>query len=68
MATAAKSSNVTTTAIFRPVDQNGELLPPESLLPDPTAATTVVVVEEDAVVVEVLEVELVVVLRWVVDV
>jgi len=63
IATAATSSNVTTTAIFRPVDQNGEPLSLESLLPDPTAATTVVVEEEDVVVLEVLEVELVVVLR-----
>jgi hypothetical protein len=68
IATAANSSNVTTTAIFFPVDQNGELLPPEPLLPDPAVAITVVVVDEDVVVLEVLEVELVVVLRWVVDV
>ena len=59
---------MTTTAIFFPVDQNREPLPLEPLLPDATAATIVVVVEEDVVVLEVLEVELVVVLRWVVDV
>jgi len=63
IAAAASSSNVTTTAIFFPVDQNGEPLSLEPLLPDPTAATNVVVVEEDVVVLEVLEVELVVVLR-----
>jgi hypothetical protein len=68
IATAAKSSNVTTTAIFFPVDQNGEPLSLESLLPDPAVATTVVVVDEEVVVLEVLAVELVVVLRWVVDV
>jgi hypothetical protein len=65
---AASSNNVMTTAIFFPVDQNGELLPLELLLSDATAATTVVVVDEDVVVLEVLEVELVVALRWVVDV
>ena len=63
IATAASSNNITTTAIFFPVDQNGEPLSLESLLPDPTAATTVVVVEEEVVVLEALEVELVVVPR-----
>ena len=50
------------------MDQNGELLPLEPVLPDPAVATTVVVVDEEVVVLEVLAVELVVVLRWVVDV
>jgi hypothetical protein len=68
IATAARSNNITTTAIFFPVDQNGELLPLEPVLPDPAVATTVVVVDEEVVVLEVLAVELVVVLRWVVDV
>jgi hypothetical protein len=58
------SSRVTTAAIFRPLDQNGELDPPELSDEDGPAAAAIVVVDDE--VVEVLEVELVDVERCVV--
>ena len=67
MPTAARSNRVTTAAIFRPLDQNGELEPPEvSDETGPAAAAIVVVVDEVVEVLEVLEVELVDVDRCVV--
>jgi hypothetical protein len=67
MPTAARSNRVTTAAIFRPLDQNGELEPPEVSDEDgPAAAAIVVVVDEVVEVLEVLEVELVDVDRCVV--
>jgi hypothetical protein len=67
MPTAARSNRVTTAAIFRPLDQNGELEPPEVSDEDgPAAAAIVVVVDEVVEVPEVLEVELVDVERCVV--
>jgi hypothetical protein len=67
MPTAARSNRVTTAAIFRPLDQNGELEPPEVSDEDGPAAAAIVVVDDEVVeVVEVLEVELVDVERCVV--
>jgi hypothetical protein len=66
MPTAARSNRVTTAAIFRPLDQNGEPEPPEVSDDGPAAAAIVVVVEEVVEVLEVLEVELVDVDRCVV--